>query len=355
MPADRQPPPRLPADLAAVAALALASAGAVAVPVVRDSPLRVVLGLLLVVVLPGYAVVAALFPERGPARGGDTASGGDADDPTPPTPGRDRRLLRDDGVDGVERVALSVGVSVAVVPLVGLALAASPWGLRTGPVVAAVGGLTLVATAVAARRRRALPPADRFAVPYREWWAAMRSALLAPDSRADLALNVVLAASVLAAAASVGFAVAVPRSGQGFTELYLLAEDDSGALVADGYPTEFVRGEPRSLVVGVENHEGEPVSYTLVVLVQRVRVENGSATVVAEREVTSFSPRVAANGTWRRSHDVAPAMVGADLRLSYLLYEGTPPADPSVASAYREVHLWIDISWRGDDRSRRGR
>jgi len=30
----------------------------------------------------------------------------------------------------------------------------------------------------------------------------------------------------------------------------------------------------------------------------------------------------------------------------YLVYRGTPPADPSVDTAYREVHLWISVPSR---------
>jgi len=73
---------------------------------------------------------------------------------------------------------------------------------------------------------------------------------------------------MLVAVASVGYAVAVPKEGESFTEFYLLTEGEDGELVADGYPTEFVRGEGQPLVVGVGNngtraddvHGGGPVT-----------------------------------------------------------------------------------------------
>ena len=52
---------------------------------------RIVLGLPFVLFFPGYTFVAALFPRK-------------------------------DDLDAIERVALSLGLSIAVVPLVGLAL-----------------------------------------------------------------------------------------------------------------------------------------------------------------------------------------------------------------------------------------
>jgi uncharacterized membrane protein len=76
-----------------------------AVPV--DSPLvasRWILGSVFVLFIPGYVAVEALFPE-----------------------GRELDLL--------ERLALSVGLSLALVPLVGLLLNYTPWGIRLTPIV----------------------------------------------------------------------------------------------------------------------------------------------------------------------------------------------------------------------------
>jgi hypothetical protein len=65
----------LPADLAAALVLAAATTLAVFVPVVNETPLRVVLGLPYVLFLPGYVLIAALFPERASRRSSRTVSG----------------------------------------------------------------------------------------------------------------------------------------------------------------------------------------------------------------------------------------------------------------------------------------
>jgi uncharacterized membrane protein len=373
---------RLPADLAAVAAFVLATVGAVLLPVVSETPLRIVLGLPFVLFVPGYALVAALFPERGPDRAGterdDAGSAtGDGDDAGSATGDGDDaapHAADEGGIDGIERVALSFGTSIAVVPLIGLVLNFTPFGIRLVPIVASLSAFTLGATAVAAQRRWSLPPGDRFRVPYREWLRAGRSELFEPEDRTDAALNVLLAASVLLAVGSVGYAVAVPKQGEAFTELYLLTETDDGELVADDYPTEFVRGEAQSLVVGIGNQEHEPVNYTVVVELQRVEVRTvsngtdgppgggagtGDATATAtpvnrtvvevleERRVTTFRTRLEHNRTWQLRHEVAPRMTGERLRLAYLLYEGPAPPEPTVDNAYREVHLWVNVSEPG--------
>ena len=55
---------RLPADLALVIALTLACILFVMVPPLNETPVRVLLGLLLVLFLPGHSLIAALFRER---------------------------------------------------------------------------------------------------------------------------------------------------------------------------------------------------------------------------------------------------------------------------------------------------
>lgn len=73
---------------------------------------RWVLGAVFVLFLPGYVLLEALFPK-----------------------GRD--------LDGIERFALSVGLSLALVPLVGLLLNYTPGGIRLTPIVISLTILTL--------------------------------------------------------------------------------------------------------------------------------------------------------------------------------------------------------------------
>ena len=90
-----------PKDLALVILLTLSCIPFVLIPPLNETPVRIVLGLLLVLFLPGYSLIAALFPGKG-------------------------------DLDGIERIALSFGLSIAVVPLLGLALNYTPFGSRLG-------------------------------------------------------------------------------------------------------------------------------------------------------------------------------------------------------------------------------
>ncbi len=73
--------------------------------------LRYILGSLFILYLPGYALIEALYP-------------------------------RGDELEPLERLALSIGLSLALVPLVGLILNYTPWGIRLTPVTISLALLT---------------------------------------------------------------------------------------------------------------------------------------------------------------------------------------------------------------------
>lgn len=126
----------LPSDLTLVAALTAVASAFVLVWPLADLPLRAPIGLALVLFLPGYALVAALFPGR-------------------------------DGPGLPLRAALSVGLSLVTALLIGLVLNLSPWGLRLGAIVASLLVSTTAFVAVAYLRRARLPVEERFGAGFR--------------------------------------------------------------------------------------------------------------------------------------------------------------------------------------------
>jgi len=85
---------------------------------------RYVLGSIFVLWLPGYTLIKALFPAK--------------------------------ELDNIERAALSIGMSLAIVPIAGLLLNYTPWGIRVTPVTISLLALTITfATAAIMRERQA--------------------------------------------------------------------------------------------------------------------------------------------------------------------------------------------------------
>jgi uncharacterized membrane protein len=321
--------PGLPADLAGVVCLTSVVVATIVLPVVNETLLRAVVAIPFALFVPGWALVAVLFPhghhETGEGRNGRTVS---------------------DGLTLYERTALSFGTSIAVIPVVGLVLDLSPVGLAPDAVVTSLVGLVLVLVAVAVRRRRALPSEVRYSVPYRQWLSVARSNLFRTETSWDTALTAVVAVSFLLAVGSVGFVALEPKHGAPSSEFYLLAANESGDLVAENYPQEFTVDETRSLVVGIQNNEHVSTPYTVLVRLDRVELRNNSATVVESERLHRFEPRLTADETWHRRHPVQPSIAGDRLRLTYLVYKGNAPADPTVGNAYRDARLWIDVRER---------
>lgn len=331
----------IPADLNVTIILVLLTDLGVLVPGVNETQLRIVLGLPLVLFLPGYAFIAALFPEAGERPSSDDTERGDGGSEQSSS-----RIgnLQHRGIDGLERVVLSFGLSIAIVPLIGLVLNFTPWGIRLLPVLLGISGFTVLVAVVATIRRWELPADERFVVPYRDWLAAGRREFFQPDTRTDSLLNVLLVLSIVLAMTSVAYAIAVPKPGEDFTECYLLTEDDDGELVADDYPTEFVMGESKSIVIGIGNQEHETTLYSVVIELQRVRFVGNETRVRGAVELNRLTSRVDHNETRHIPYQVRPTLNGTRLRLAFLLYQEVPPPEPTVENAYRELHLWINVS-----------
>ncbi|SFR67242.1 DUF1616 domain-containing protein [Halogeometricum limi] len=319
------------ADLVVAAAL---SAVVVGLTMVTDpsgllEPVRIALGALFVFVLPGYALTAALFPEtHEPSSQAHTF--GQPDRST---------------VSLTERAVLSVGLSLVVTPLIVLALNFTEFGISQVAVLNGVFGVVLVALAVAGVRRATCPPERRFRLPLSNSATGSNGGTGASQSFPKT--HALIAVFLVASAGLAGAALADSQNGERYTELYLLTGNgENGTLVADEYPQTLEQTQPRSLYVGVANHEGRTVEYTVVTELQRIDRVDGERRVVAETELDRFSTTLEPGDVYRqqRSLTADSSVTGEDLRLIFLLYAGEPPEEPSEANAYREAHIWVNAT-----------
>ena len=318
---------KLPGDLAVVILLSVLSTIVFLVPLVESVLLRVILAVPFMIFLPGYAIVAAFFPRHAETR---------TERPDQSEPSSESSVTLDRSITTLERITLSVGVSIVVVPLAGLVLEMVLPRLEPVSISLSVAGITTTAAIVAAGRRSALPKRERFRVPYGYWIDSIKDS----GGTAEALANLFVVLGLVLLVSSFAYAATVPM--HEFTEFYLLSEDESGNLTAADYPREFTQGESKQLYVGISNHERERVDYTVVVTLQRVSGEDSR--ILAENELTRFELDVANGDTRQEPHSVTPTMSGDRLRLVYLLYSQTPPSDPTVDNAYRHLHIWINVS-----------
>lgn len=296
------------------------------------APLRVLLSLPILFFLPGYSLTAAAFPRAVPARRG-------SEGPSL----LDRVKQPAQGFDHVERAALGFGLSFALLPIVGLFVAATP-----GPVTVqgAVMSLTVVVglfSIIAAIRRWRLDREERYVLPIRRWRSVATSAT--SGSALDVGLSVLLAFAVLAAMGAGALAIAAPQDGTSFTNYAIGTINDSGEFVADDYPTNWSSGESQTMAFRVANHEDERVNYTVVVQMQRISQDGR---VVELAEIGRFNESLRDGQSWTQQHRIQPPLEGDRLQVVYLFYKGDAPATPTRFNADEFTYFWTNVSGGGN-------
>ena len=298
----------LPADLLAAAIMALAVLLFTLTPL-SGLVLRIPIGLLMVLFVPGYVLIAALFP-----RAGD--------------------------LDGIERIALGFGLSIAVVPLIGLGLNYTPWGIRLIPVVISISAFTLLMAAAAYWRRKSLPPEERFSIHLRQWTDSLKEEIRAEGERSwvDKALTVILILSIIASVAALVYVVVTPKEGEKFTEFYILGPGGK----AYDYPTEVRAGNNSTVIVGVVNHEYRLTNYTMEIQLNNTPPNDRSALIVPILKMNLSLPH---NETWERNVSYVLDEPGDRQKLQFLLYK-----EGNFTAPYRDLHLWVNVTERDFER-----
>ena len=263
-----------------------------------------ILAILLVLFVPGYVLVAALFPDS-----------------------------REIG--WVDRVSLSIGLSIAVVPFLGLALNFTALGIRFASAIAAIALFVVFVTAAAWWRRMRLPPQDRLSATIHLMWPAWKD-----QTPIDKTLVIALATSIAITAGALATSFAIHRSSEGFTEFYLLGADGT----ASSYPSFLNVSRPGTVIIGIANHEATNVNYTVrvdLIGVQTVYNATSGFNETFEVNRTTWSTinvTLDDGRNWTQPYTFSIPYVGL-WKVQFVLFkEGDFP------SAYRELHLFIRVT-----------
>lgn len=268
--------------------------------------LRVALVLPLVVFLPGYVLMSALFPE-----------GGEDEERTFGT-GNDNAKY---AVGGPERVALSAALSVAIVPMIAAFSSFTPWGVRVHPILYGIVGFTLIFTLIAFVRRIRVPARRRYS-------PGVPRVLFSPRGRSGhgltVALNVGIVISVILLASTLGFAVLNPPQGEAFTEFYITTNkvnDQTNTM----YNTDLAED---GVTANIHNHERKRTDYTVVAVIEQV--EGGSVTERSQFAKEKVTVDAGEKEQVKLTGD--PAFTGDNVRVRLLLYKGSASGEPDITT-----------------------
>lgn len=301
---------KIPSDLLAAAIVALATLLFTLTPL-SDLPVRIPLGLVMVLFVPGYTLIAALFPKK-------------AD------------------LEGIERTALAFGLSIAVVPLIGLGLNYTPWGIRLTPVVVSLAIFTIAMAAAAYWRRMNLPAEERFSIHFRETINSWKTEIQADEkSRLDKALTIILILTIILSVAALVYVIVTPKQGEKFTEFYILGPGGK----AYDYPTSVQAGNKSAVIVGVVNHEYAMVNYTMSISLNNTPLNNTTSKDNFRDDfsfihpVSSMNLTLVHNETWEKPVTYVLNHTGDSQKLEFLLYK-----EGNFTGPYRDLHLWVNVS-----------
>lgn len=258
-----------------------------AIPVVllTQGVVRIVLGVAFVAFLPGYALLAALFPTK-------------------------HRL------GGIERMVLSFLLSIAVTPLIGLMLNFTHWGIKTDAIVAGVASFVLATAGIALLRRRWLSEEES-----PDYCMRLVMPRFGGGSRVDKVLFCFLLVLVVASTVALAYVLVTPTPVEKFTEFYLLG---SGSMTED-YPQQAVVGQSILIPMAIVNHEGADNSY---------RVQ----TTIDEEVMQQIGPiEIPDGGKWEDRATITPRVADESERVQFDLYR------EGESVAYLTVHIWLDV------------
>lgn len=243
--------------------------------------LRPLSGLAMVLFCPGYVLQIALFPRR-------------------------------NGLSGAERLALSVGISLALIPLVAVLLDQLPGEIHFGLVVGAESGMTLLFLAIAWARWHRLPGEVRWEEPFHA---------LSPGTRLSAWLYIGMSGVLTAGLLFLWGMISLTGTQDNTTEFYLLSGEGQLGL----YPRQARVGRPVTLTVGIGNRESVPVVYYLEVM------EGGDL-------LAQVGPlRLAPGAVYENPVSFAPVRAGDRVQVRFLLYRD------GLQIPYRTLWLWLRV------------
>jgi uncharacterized membrane protein len=304
-----------PADLVLVIVWLAASVITIYLPGLSETPLRIVLALPVLLFIPGYCLIAILFPKN-------------------------------DDLGLVERLMLSVGFSIAIVPLIGFGLNFTPWGIRLEPIVISLILLTWVMVLIAHYQRAVLLPEERFRVSFSAIGGRIRQEFLPQGEKGvDRFLSITLTLIIIVVILATVYVIVVPKEGaERFSEFYILGKNQTAA----DYPDILVPAENYPMYIGVGNHEYRTMTYTIETWALRTEFNNvtNSSTIVEMDPNDRLSLTLAHNETKILPFNLFVSKPGYN-RIEFLLFNQSIPGpevtgNDRIKASYRNLHLWVN-------------
>lgn len=276
--------------------------GFILTPKLNDTFVSTFLIYLLILFIPGYSFISALFPKK-------------------------------NDLNNIERFTLSFGLSIGVTAFFGLLLKYSfvkylPLGIKFTQLnnlnytslTISLSTFTLIMLLIAIIRRRRAPEGEKFYVNFGGFVSSIKGQFEG-ESRTSKVLSIILVITILLAISTTVYIILKPKQGESFTEFYILGSNGK----ASDYPTNLTVGQNGTVIIGVVNHEYQTANYELVV--------RSNGTIMSQQDVTLT------NGNQTQIPYTFTASSAGYKNIEFLLYKL-----PDTTNVYRSLHLFVNMT-----------
>jgi uncharacterized membrane protein len=277
---------------------------------------RIIFAIPLALFIPGYLIMLVFFPKRG-------------------------------DIGEIERLILSIGLSVAIIPLIGLLLNFSPWGIRLDPLVALMIIFILLMIIFARYRQISIPREDQYSLSCDPIAGIFKKDADSGElSSGDRIRSIILITGICCAIGITAFIVTIPKHDESFTEFYLLGP--SG--MAFDYPTDIIPGTIYPLQIGVANHEFQNITYTVEIWAIPEQLISGDTKPAGLPilRLDQIRMTLGRNETRIIPYNLTINAMGYN-RIDFLLFNESYTREKSVGldqinASYRDLHVWINTT-----------
>ncbi|VVB59221.1 Uncharacterised protein [uncultured archaeon] len=282
--------------------------------------IRIILGFPFILFIPGYILIYALFPPR----------------------------KNNQGMNIIERISLSFGFSIALVPLFCFVLNYTPWGIRLESVLFSICIFIISIGFVAVYRWMKISPDERFRI-------SLHLPLQKSQNKLNYTLNIVIIISIIIAVILSSYIILMPKTGEKFTEFYLVGLDKN----SEKFSKNLTNGVNTTRIIEIMNHEYKTINYTVELwLINYTQVYNESANKI-EYAMQNMWFIYKTNCTLNHmdiNYSSKSFIINRNgtFTLTFLLNKMQTPqynrdkdyidiAKQKISNAYREIHQWINV------------
>jgi uncharacterized membrane protein len=218
---------------------------------------------------------------------------------------------------GLARIALSIGLSIIIVPLIGLVLNYLSWGVKLLPMMLSLIFFDILLIFLSWYRRTKLPEEQRFAltlnIDFIKW---------SDKTKGTKVIHTALLITGFLLIVTLVFILSSPKTGKNFTEFYITGLDD----VTAGYPEQLQAGENGTVKAVIINNEKQKTRYRIEIWVDGDIIQTISPIYLENLE------------KWERTVLFKAEKLNDTVKVDFLLFRDGQDMKP-----YRQLRLWAEI------------